>query len=104
MIKLLLILCVFSQIKEINPNKTWEIEIVTKKTEKYYLLTKNEPISIGVEGPTYLKVYTRIPWFGDIKGRQIYKIILQENDMDERKTFKQMAFILYRGSRRNEQI
>ncbi|TET61906.1 MAG: hypothetical protein E3J47_04425 [Candidatus Stahlbacteria bacterium] len=84
MIKLLLILCVFSQIKEINPNKTWEIEIVTKKTEKYYLLTKNEPISIGVEGPTYLKVYTRIPWFGDIKGRQIYKIILQENDMDER--------------------
>jgi len=84
MIKLLLILCVFSQIKEINPNKTWEIEIVTKKTEKYYLLTKNEPISIGVEGPTYLKVYTRIPWLGDIKGRQIYKIILQENDMDER--------------------
>jgi hypothetical protein len=75
---------VFSQIKEINPNKTWEIEIVTKKTEKYYLLTKNEPISIGVEGPTYLKVYTRIPWLGDIKGRQIYKIILQENDMDER--------------------
>lgn len=84
MIKLLLILCVFSQIKEINPNKTWEIEIVTKKTEKYILLTKNEPINFVVEGPTYLKTYTRIPWLGDIKGRQIYKIILQDNDMDER--------------------
>ncbi|MCK4453035.1 hypothetical protein KAU59_01645 [candidate division WOR-3 bacterium] len=84
MIKLLLILCVFSQIKEINPNKKWEIEIVTKKVEQYTLLTKNEPISLVVEGPTYLKVYTRIPWFGDIKGSQIYKIILQENDIDER--------------------
>ncbi|MBA7527858.1 hypothetical protein ES705_20037 [subsurface metagenome] len=84
MIKLLLILCVFSQIKEINPDKKWEIEIVTKKTEEYTLLTKNQPVSFVVEGPTYLKTYTRIPWHGDIKGRQIYKIILQENDIDER--------------------
>lgn len=84
MIKLLLILFVFSQIKEIKPDKKWEIEIVTKKRQTYNLLTKDEPITFTVEGPTYLKVYTRIPWSVDTKGSQIYKVILQENDMDER--------------------
>lgn len=84
MIKLLILLCVFSQIKEISPDKKCEIEIVTKKTEKYNLLVKGEPITLTVEGPTYLRVYTRIPWSGDFKGNRLYKIILQENDLDER--------------------
>ena len=84
MIKLFILLCVFSQIKELSPDKKWAIEIVTKKTEDYNLLIKDEPITLTVEGPTYLRVYTRIPWLRDFKGTKIYKIILQENDFDER--------------------
>lgn len=84
MIKLMLALCLFSQIKEINPNKKWEIEIVTKQTEDYLLLTKNSPLTFSVEGPTYLRVYTRIFWPKDKMGSQIYKMILQENKVDEK--------------------
>ncbi len=78
MIKLFILLCVFSQIKELSPDKKWPIEIVTKKTEEYNLLVKGEPITLTVEGPTYLRVYTRIPWLRDFKGTKIYKIILTQ--------------------------
>jgi hypothetical protein len=84
MIKILLILCIFSQLKQIIPNKKWEIEIVTKKKENYYLLTKNEPIEFSVEGPTFLRVYTRILWPKGVGGNQLYKVILQDSKADER--------------------
>jgi len=84
MIKLLILLCVFSQIKNIEPDKKWEIEIITRKTQTYRLLTKKEPVTFTVEGPTYLRVYTRIFWPDASKNDQIYKIILQENETDER--------------------
>ena len=71
MIKLFILLCVFSQIKELSPDKKWAIEIVTKKTEDYNLLIKDEPITLTVEGPTYLRVYTRIPWLSDFDERII---------------------------------
>jgi hypothetical protein len=89
MIKLFMLICVFSQIKDFSPDKKWDIEIVTKKTEQYSLLVKGEPITLTVEGPTYLRVYTRIPWSSDFKGSKIYKIILQDNIADEQiKTFE----------------
>lgn len=84
MIPLLCVACLFCQIKEITPNKTWDIEIITKKSIEYTLLTKNDPVTLTVEGPTYLRVYTRIVWPKGKKGNQIYKIILQENNVDER--------------------
>jgi len=84
MIKFLAILCLFSQLQEIKPYKKWKVEIVTKKTEEYILLTKNQPITFTVEGPTYLRVYTRMLWSEEIKGSQIYKVILQENEIEER--------------------
>lgn len=83
MIKVLLIFMILGQIKSISPNKKLDIEIVTKKTETYTILTSQEPISITVEGPTYLRVYTRIPWPKENTGSEIYKIILQKNEMDE---------------------
>ncbi len=89
MIKLFMLICLFSQIKDFSPDKKWDIEIVTKKTEQYNLLVKGEPITLTVEGPTYLRVYTRIPWSSDLKGSEIYKIILQDNYFDEEiKTFE----------------
>lgn len=79
-----MLLCFIMQIKEISPNNKWEIEIVTRKKENYNLLVKNDPIHITVQGPTYIRVYTRIPWLGETKGSQIYKVILVENGLDEK--------------------
>ncbi len=78
------ILCIFSQIKDITPAKTWNLEIVTKKADEYYLLTKDMPITFSVEGPTYIRVYTRIFWPGKASKKELYKVILQENAIDER--------------------
>ncbi len=84
MIKWLLLVCIVSQIKDIRPSTKYEIEIVTKKKEEYSLLTKDKPIMFSVEGPTYLRVYTRILWTESSAAGQIYKVILQENDLDEK--------------------
>jgi hypothetical protein len=83
MINLVMALCLVSQLQEVEPYKKWEIEIVTKKTDEYLLLTKNQPLSFSVEGPTYLRVYTRIIWPKANPGSEIYKIILQENEIEE---------------------
>lgn len=76
-------LCLVSQLQDIEPYKKWEVEIVTKKTDEYLLLTKNQPLTFSVEGPTYLRVYTRIVWPKNNMGSEIYKVILQENEIDE---------------------
>lgn len=83
MISLMIALCFVSQLKEIAPAKKVQIEIVTRQTDEYLLLTKSEPVSFSVEGPTYLRVYTRIIWPKGNLGSQIYKLILQENKRDE---------------------
>ena len=83
MSNLMIALCIFLQLKDIQPARKTEIEIVTKQTDEYLLLTKNEPVSFSVEGPTYLRVYTRIVWPRVNPGSQLYKLILQENKRDE---------------------
>ena len=83
MVNFVMALCLISQLQNIEPYKKWEVEIVTKKTEEYLLLTKNQPVSFSVEGPTYLRVYTRIVWPKNNMGSEIYKLILQENEIEE---------------------
>jgi hypothetical protein len=83
MINLVMAFCLVTQLQEIQPYKKWEVDIVTKKTEEYLLLTKAQPLSFSVEGPTYLRVYTRIVWPKDNPGSEIYKVILQENEIEE---------------------
>jgi hypothetical protein len=84
MIYFLSIMCILSQIVDISPNEPYEIEIVTKKKESFIILAKNTPVTMTVEGPTYLRVYTRIPWYDRSAKYEIYKVILQENEIDEK--------------------
>ena len=84
MIYFITIVCIFSQITDISPNEQYDIEIVTKKKDSYTLLVKNKPVTMTVEGPTYLRVYTRIPWYDKSAKHAIYKVILQENEIDEK--------------------
>ncbi len=76
-------LCFVAQLQNVEPARKWDVEIVTKKTDEYLLLVKNQPISFSVEGPTYLRVYTRIMWPKANMGSEIYKLILQENEIEE---------------------
>jgi len=84
MIYFITIVCIFSQITDISPNAQYDIEIVTKTKDNYTILAKNKPVTMTVEGPTYLRVYTRIPWYDKSVTHEIYKVILQENEIDEK--------------------
>ena len=84
MITFMLIFVTFTQIKSTPATDKVGIEIVTKKEETYDLLTKQKPLSFEIEGPTYLRVYTRIPWPSGADGHEMYKVILQENGVEER--------------------
>ncbi len=75
---------IFNQVVNISPGDEVKIKIQTLKEESYYVLTKKQPVEIKVSGPTWLRVYTRIPWSGEKKGTKLYKIILQEDDIKER--------------------
>ncbi|MEO0183397.1 MAG: hypothetical protein ABIL40_07970 [candidate division WOR-3 bacterium] len=79
-----LIFVIFSQITHITPRVETKITIQTTKEESYFLLTRKQPVEITVSGPTWLRVYTRIPWSGDKKETKFYKIILQEDDLKEK--------------------
>lgn len=80
----LLLSLFFAQIISTSPQSEVKIKIQTFKEESYFLLTKSQPFEIKVSGPTWLRIYTRIPWSGDKKGTKLYKIILQEDEIKER--------------------
>lgn len=84
MIYAITVLCLFSQIVDISPREQYDIEIVTKTKDRFIILAKNKPVTVTVEGPTYLRVYTRIPWHDRSVKNEIYKVILQENEIDEK--------------------
>ena len=84
MIYAIAVLCLFLQIVDISPREQYDIEIVTKTKDRFIILTKNKPVTVTVEGPTYLRVYTRIPWHDRSVKHEIYKVILQENEIDEK--------------------
>jgi hypothetical protein len=84
MIKTIFLVCLLMQIKTVNPEHPWNIEIVTTKTQEYLLLTKQEPISLTVKGPTCIRIYTRILLPDRAPGDHLYKLILTESPMDER--------------------
>jgi hypothetical protein len=47
-------------------------------------VTKAQPLTVTAQGPTWLRVYTRIPWPAEDKGVKGYKLIMQENDVKEK--------------------
>lgn len=78
------LLILLGQTINISPQYEVKIKIQTSKEESYSILTKNQPVEIKISGPTWIRVYTRIPWAGEKKGTKIYKLILQEDDIKEK--------------------
>jgi hypothetical protein len=51
---------------------------------EYHLVTSQEPLVFEVEGPAYLRIYTRYLSKDNIPDDQVYKYILQEDETRER--------------------
>jgi hypothetical protein len=84
MIELIAFNLILGQIKGLPAQQEIKVRIQTHQEDTYYLLTNDHPIEISVEGPTWIRVYTRIPWHAEWTGIQVYKIIQQENGQKEK--------------------
>lgn len=78
------ILSLVPQIEVEAPRGSLTVRTVKEKKTSYLLLTKEEPISFRVEGPVYLRVYSRLLYVKDDKEPRTYKIIVQEDETRER--------------------
>lgn len=60
-----------------------KLRVVKVIEETYYLLKKGEPLDFEVEGPIYLRAYTRLI-FETNEDSGIYKILLSVDDIEEK--------------------
>jgi len=84
MFELIVIHLILGQIKTTIPRPEVKVRIQTYQEDTYYLIGKDQPTEITVEGPTWIRVYTRIPWHDDWSGTKTYKIIQQTNGQKEK--------------------
>ncbi|MCX7757119.1 MAG: hypothetical protein RMJ65_04785 [candidate division WOR-3 bacterium] len=70
------------EVKKISPRTT--ISVVKRIEQEYYLLTKDKPLEFSVDGPTYLRVYTRLLWQATMTQKESYKIIVSEDQESEK--------------------
>jgi hypothetical protein len=68
---------------EIKPkNRTIDISIIKRVTQQYYLLTKDPPIELAIAGPNWLRIYTRLLFQKEMKGKTAYKIVVSEGEVE----------------------
>ncbi len=58
------------------------ISVVRRIELDYYLLTPGSPIEFAADGPTWLRVYTRLWWPRDASGDQQYRLSLWQDDVE----------------------
>lgn len=80
----LLTVLLASPVQAINPAPAVTVKVQRVDEEKYALLSKGSPVTLTVNGPAWVRVYTRIPYYPNEKGAKSYKLILSENDDQER--------------------
>lgn len=69
-------------VKKVTP-RTF-ISVVKRVEQEYYLLTKNQPLEFSLTGPQTLRIYTRLLWHNDMPDKQTYKLIVKQDEEDER--------------------
>lgn len=84
MMAMILISFLIGQAVPDNAPAPVKIRIKTFQEDTYYLLTEIQPVEITLEGPTWVRIYTRLPWHPDWTGTKTYKIIRQDDNQHER--------------------
>lgn len=79
------IACIFGQnitggVEVKQGTRIIDISVIKRVTQQYYLLTKDKPIELNIMGPTWLRVYTRLLFKPELKGKVGYKIIVSEDE------------------------
>ncbi len=78
------LLGVTPQIKIEAPGGKITVRTVKEKRTPYVLLTREDPVTFSVEGPVYIRIYTRLLYMKGDREKRTYKILLQEDGKRER--------------------
>lgn len=63
------------------------VSVVRRVELDYHLLTRRAPLEFEVEGPTWLRVYTRLWWPAKAAGAQEYRVTLWQEEMERPEDF-----------------
>jgi len=81
---LLIFMLLLGQLSGTSKSPEARIKIQVTQSESYYVLTKDNSLKFEVSGPTWVRVFTRIPWKKEFRGPRTYKMILVSDDANER--------------------
>ncbi|MEO0078497.1 MAG: hypothetical protein ABIK86_05810 [candidate division WOR-3 bacterium] len=70
-----------AEVKVFSSTERVSVSVVRRVDVSYYLLTGNAPLEFEVEGPAWLRVYTRLWWPGSGTDRARYRLSLWQDDV-----------------------
>ena len=80
-IAILAVVAVGGEVKVAAGGKSVDVSVIRRVNVAYHPVTKGSPLEFDVEGPCWLRVYTRLWWPRGGADRQRYKMSLWQDDM-----------------------
>jgi len=71
-------------VKITGKQKKVKVKILKESEKEYILLERGKPLSFEIEGPAFLRVYTRLVYPEGTGGTAVYKLILEEDGKQEK--------------------
>lgn len=77
-----------AEVKVLNSAGSVPVSVVRRVELGYQLLTQEKQLEFEVDGPAWLRVYTRLWWPVGATGRQVYKLMLVQDEMEREESFE----------------
>jgi hypothetical protein len=70
------------QVDVLSSSRRVDVSVIQRMDLGYYLLTSSQPLEFKVQGPTWLRVYTRLWWPDGVDWEQQYRLSLWQADVE----------------------
>jgi hypothetical protein len=76
------------QVEVSSSSERVDVSVIQRMDLGYYLLTANRPLEFEVQGPTWIRVYTRLWWPDGVDWEQQYRMSLWQGDVERPLAFE----------------
>ena len=76
------------QVEVSSSSKRVDVSVIQRMDLGYYLLTSSQPLEFKVQGPTWLRVYTRLWWPDGVDWDRQYRMSLWQGDVERPLVFE----------------
>lgn len=88
MISALAVTATGAEVKTLGTPGTVAVSVIRRIDLDYHVLSRRAPLEFEVEGPNWLRVYTRLWWPENASGPQGYGVTLWQEDMERPESFE----------------